>query len=280
MHTNASFLHELLHTPETSSTVFWLGAAHSPQIAWALNPPQDDDPQALELLHLTIMPFGAATILTAQWIWQPARPKHSQRFYARQIALGFALGCGSVAIAYSSAYYLGWLQFEAWAWQRHPLKHLVRYQALTFIGMGAVAFNEELVYRGYGYDSLEPIYGPWISTLFTTTIFILWHELDQPFVDTCHYGLSGLAYHQLKQLGTLALPIGFHWGWNWALLGFSSRNPQRSSLKPCSVPPQYQRWMGTRTADRPSWFTAFVKALVLLVAWWNVRRKTTLLEGE
>jgi hypothetical protein len=93
-----------------------------------------------------------------------------------------------------------------------------------------VAFNEEILARGYPFQRLVEGAGPWASQLVLATLFVLLHW-NNPGMHgstrawaSLNIGLAaillGLCYLRTR---SLAMPIGLHLGWNWAqggLLGF------------------------------------------------------------
>jgi hypothetical protein len=94
----------------------------------------------------------------------------------------------------------------------------------------AVAFNEEIVSRGYPFQRLVEGAGPWVGQLVFAAFFAMLHWGNPGMHGatklwaTLNIGLAaillGFCYLRTK---SLALPIGVHLGWNWAqgsLLGF------------------------------------------------------------
>jgi membrane protease YdiL (CAAX protease family) len=99
--------------------------------------------------------------------------------------------------------------------------------ALAFLG---VAFNEELMVRGYPFQRLVEGVGPWVGQLLFAALFALMHWGNPGMHGaakawaTLNIALAaillGFCYLRTR---SLALPIGAHLGWNWAqgsLLGF------------------------------------------------------------
>jgi hypothetical protein len=99
--------------------------------------------------------------------------------------------------------------------------------ALAFLG---VAFNEEIISRGYPFQRLVEGAGTWVGQLVFAAMFALMHWGNPGMSGatkawaTLNIGLAaillGFCYLRTR---SLALPIGVHLGWNWAqgsLLGF------------------------------------------------------------
>jgi membrane protease YdiL (CAAX protease family) len=104
-------------------------------------------------------------------------------------------------------------------------------QLLTAAAMYlGVAFNEELMMRGYPFQRLVEGAGPWVGQLIFALLFALIHWGNPGMHGatkvwaSVNIGLAaillGFCYLRTR---SLALPIGVHLGWNWAqgsLLGF------------------------------------------------------------
>lgn len=113
--------------------------------------------------------------------------------------------------------------------------HLDPARSVRALAMGAWAFTwvallEELLFRGFVFQRLVDGIGRWPGLLAMAALFALAHwgnpgmegpTLAWASIDTVLGALLlGLAY---LRTGSLALPIGIHFGWNWAqgaLLGF------------------------------------------------------------
>ena len=153
---------------------------------------------------------------------------------------------------------------------------------LTAVAYGAWVFIwaavlEELLFRGFVFqrliDGVGAVHAQWVmAALFA---FAHWGNpgmegatLAWASIDTALGALLlGLLY---LRTGSLALPIGFHFGWNWiqgSILGFGVSGWDQAG------------WLLPRLLDKPQWFNggAFgpeasifavvVDAAVLLLAW-------------
>ena len=114
-------------------------------------------------------------------------------------------------------------------WERAAnigIRQLLAWAAL-FLG---VAFNEEIMSRGYPFQRLVEGAGPWVGQLVFAALFALMHWRNPGMHGatkawaTLNIALAaillGFCYLRTR---SLALPIGVHLGWNWAqgsLLGF------------------------------------------------------------
>jgi hypothetical protein len=102
-----------------------------------------------------------------------------------------------------------------------PNEHF-RWQSMLFVSIlllfGAV--GEEMLFRGYGFQVLVKGIGPFATILPVAVLFGLAHSQNLNFgplalVNTILWGVV-LGYAYLRS-GDLWLPIGLHFGWNWAL---------------------------------------------------------------
>lgn len=94
----------------------------------------------------------------------------------------------------------------------------------------AVAFREEILFRGYPFQRLMEAVGPWTTLVLTSAGFAFAHWDNPGMIGAtrvwalANIGLAGLllgvAYLRTRRL---ALPLGLHLGWNWTqgcILGF------------------------------------------------------------
>ncbi len=98
----------------------------------------------------------------------------------------------------------------------------LRWPSLLFVSIlllfGAV--GEEMLFRGYGFQVLVKGIGPFATVLPVAVLFGLAHSQNLNFgplalFNTILWGVV-LGYAYLRS-GDLWLPIGLHFGWNWAL---------------------------------------------------------------
>ena len=100
----------------------------------------------------------------------------------------------------------------------------------TWVLLG-VAFNEELLCRGFPFQRLVEGAGPWVGQLVFAGLFALLHWGNPGMQGatkawaTLNIGLSAILFgFCCLRTRSLAMPIGLHLGWNWAqgsLLGFA-----------------------------------------------------------
>ncbi len=95
--------------------------------------------------------------------------------------------------------------------------------ASVWIGEGAVSFfvigfGEELLFRGYCFQSLLRGTNAWVAIVLSSSVFALMHVWNPHITlfSLVNVGLAG-AFFGLAYLraGTLWLPAGMHWAWNF-----------------------------------------------------------------
>jgi membrane protease YdiL (CAAX protease family) len=173
--------------------------------------------------------FGAILFLTWLFLHEEGRPLASvglglDRRWGRQFLAGVLAGCGLIALMALAAYLGGGY-------------HLARNASAGAGALGAalwlhlaVAFSEELLFRGYVFQRLERGMGTWPALVLLALLFagIHWGNPGMAGPTRAWASLNiavagillGLCYLRTR---SLALPIGLHLGWNWtqgALLGF------------------------------------------------------------
>lgn len=118
---------------------------------------------------------------------------------------------------------------DGFHWERAAGVGARQLLASAWIFLG-VAFNEEIIARGYPFQRVVEGGGPWVGQLVFAGLFALGHWGNPGMHGatrlwaTLNIGLAaillGFCYLRTR---SLALPIGVHLGWNWAqgsLLGF------------------------------------------------------------
>lgn len=169
------------------------------------------------------------------------------RSWSRELLCGAALGMALIALVTGLIVAAGGVRFS-----------LDPARSLAALGMGVwvfawVALLEELLFRGFVFQRLVDGLGSWPALLAMAALFTLGHwnnpgmdgaTLVWASIDTALGAvLFGLAYLRTRQL---ALPIGLHFGWNWAqgsLLGFDVSGLEQAG------------WLLPELLGKPQWLT-------------------------
>ncbi|HWS56784.1 MAG TPA: type II CAAX endopeptidase family protein [Pyrinomonadaceae bacterium] len=146
------------------------------------------------------------------------------RGWARDLLLGLALSAAAIGVAFLAGYLFGGYRLAlnaAGAASAGPHWLLV---AQTFVTSGLIflagAAAEEMLFRGYPFQTLLRSWPVWVALAPTSVFFALVH-LGNPNVapgfTVANTTLAGVwlavAYWRTRSLW---FPLGLHWGWNWA----------------------------------------------------------------
>jgi membrane protease YdiL (CAAX protease family) len=167
--------------------------------------------------------------------------------WLRQIVSGAAFGAALMLAVTALIFLAGGVRFEF-----DPARGPIRLAAGAWLFIWA-AVLEELLFRGFVFQRLIDGIGVTAALLVMGGLFAIAHwgnpsmegsTMIWATIDTVLGAvLLGLAY---LRTGSLALPIGIHFGWNWAqgsLLGFDVSGFSQSG------------WLVPHLLAKPEWFT-------------------------
>lgn len=134
----------------------------------------------------------------------------------RNLSLGLLGGMGAAVIVVLLPLIFRLADFEPVPNERLHWPSLLFVSILLLLG----AVGEEMLFRGYGFQVLVKGIGPFATVLPVAVLFGLAHSQNLNFgplalFNTILWGVV-LGYAYLRS-GDLWLPIGLHFGWNWAL---------------------------------------------------------------
>jgi uncharacterized protein len=147
---------------------------------------------------------------------------------------------------------------------------VLRSVALLGVGHLAVAWNEEIVFRGYGFETMREALGQGKAVAVLIPGFALYHGLEtQQLLGM----LAGGTTLMLLRLHTDALwmPVGYHWAWNTlqtVVFGASESVPSIRSLHVHGP----ERWMGKPVAPEPGLLSTLVHLVMVLLVWLWMQR--------
>ena len=134
----------------------------------------------------------------------------------RELLIGAGIAGGAAAVVLAGPWAIGAAHFESAPGSEHPWSSLIFTSILLLFG----AAGEEMLFRGYAFQLLIRSLGAFATIIPISVIFGLAH-LGNPnasnlaILNTILWGvLLGYAYWRTKALW---LPIGLHFGWNFAL---------------------------------------------------------------
>lgn len=191
--------------------------------------------------------------------------------WARELGVGAAIGIAAVLLVVGMIWAVGGVRIEL-----DPARSVatLAYGVYVFV---FVALFEETLFRGFVFQRLVAGAGPWVAQIAIGLMFATshWGNPDmhgatlawatvELFLGAV---LLGLAYLRTR---SLALPIGIHFGWNWAqgyLLGFGVSGFEHAGwFKPVlqGVP----EWVsGGRFGPEASVFAVLVDVALIAVLW-------------
>jgi Type II CAAX prenyl endopeptidase Rce1-like len=147
-----------------------------------------------------------------------------------------------------------WVSTSAWGWEQASIHEVLRSAALLGGGHLAVAWNEEMVFRGYRFETVREALGQGKAVAVLIPGFAFYHGLEPQQMLGMLAGGTTLMLLRLHS-DALWLSVGYHWAWNLlqtAIFGASGSAP---SIRPLHVHGP-ERWMGppgcprTRAAQR------------------------------
>lgn len=228
----------------------------------------------LERLHLAVLPItlgvtrGFAELRAEDRAHWQAVPVCSG---LRKFAQGAGVGAGTLLMTLGVARAQGWLSAPTWGVQDAGPARLAGSMAMATIGHLAVAWNEELVFRGYGYTTLALALPKPAADALLVALFALAHPVKpRTLVGEAALGLTLLALRDHH--GDIWMPVGYHWAWNTlqtAVFGPSDGPP---SLRPVVVhgPPE---WVGRPGHPEPGYLSTLASLVVAIgVLLWSRRR--------
>jgi membrane protease YdiL (CAAX protease family) len=135
---------------------------------------------------------------------------------ARNVLVGLVGGAAAAYVVVGGPLLVGAAELQAVPGATTNWRTLLFVSALLLFG----AFGEEMFFRGYGFQVLMGVMGPWGTILPVSVLFGLAHQGNQNvttmgLVNTVGWGVV-LGYAFLRS-GDLWLPIGLHFAWNWTL---------------------------------------------------------------
>jgi uncharacterized protein len=226
-------------------------------------------------IHLTALPFGALLTATMYRIENRAVPTTISRTDLQHMLQGAALGTGAFALFVATAMARGWIAAPAWGWEQTDGPAIVRSLLAQSIGQLATAWNEEMVFRGYGLQVLSAAVGQPAAIAILVPLFAATHPRSLPVLTA--QAMAGVMYTTLRlATNDIWVPIGYHWAWNLvqtAILGPADGMP---SVRPLEITGP-ERWVGRPGHPEPGLLTMLVHAAMAvgvgLVGW--MRRRHT-----
>jgi len=141
------------------------------------------------------------------------------RLQAGRLSSGAICGCSAILLVMGMEAARGWIHFSRIASEPHggiPNKWMIWLQLIPSLGTG---FSEELVYRGYIFQTMAERTKVWVAALASQSLFAVVHIVGAPDLTLTTLlcimivGLSFLAMRFVT--GSLWFPVGFHAMFDW-----------------------------------------------------------------
>lgn len=236
------------------------------------------DSSGTRLLRIHLTAAGPVAILTGLFI--ALRPQDRARWYGGSPATGlvqFAAGAGLSTTALLTL--LAVAETQGWV-VLHPMpetpgaRAALLHTLVVQLAHLCVAANEEIIFRGYGLQTLTEAIGRPGAVVVLSALFALAH--GPGWLVFVGQGTFGLALSALRLWsGSLWLPIGYHVAWNYlqmAVVGHPDRGP---TLRPLELVGPKQ-WVGDFGTEKTGLLEAVINITVVLavgaVMWWQRRR--------
>lgn len=187
------------------------------------------------------------------------------------LARGAALGAAACTAMLCVTAAKGWVSAPAWGWQSKLAPGDVLASATLLAAQEAtLVFNEEMVFRGYGLDTLTEAFGPRGALAISIILFARYH--GPGWKRFLGLSLAGVLLALLRlRTGNLWHVAGFHWGWNVAQKSIFGPPDGAPSLRPLQLhgPPE---WVGRPGHPDPGWLQIATTAVMTGVAGLAFRR--------
>ncbi|HEY3686811.1 MAG TPA: type II CAAX endopeptidase family protein [Streptosporangiaceae bacterium] len=212
---------------------------------------------------------------TVRWSERRAPVEVAAKGAAERVGLGVLIGVAWFAAVIVNLAFLGYYRVDGFGSVAGPVG--------LFGFMAAAAVTEELMFRGVLFRLIEERTGTWISLALTSVLFGLWHLLNP---DATVWGAVAVAIEAGGALGAayaatrkLWLPIGLHFGWNFAESGiFGSEVSGNGSTQGVlhSVTSGPSLVTGGQFGPEASPYTILFGVLMTVVFMWLARRRGNL----
>lgn len=183
-----------------------------------------------DALRMTISRIGSVVLLTGmvelvsrrvtgRTIWQLSF--NGVRVWWQDLVVGLglgALGMTALFVLYTAA---GWLTVEGNAFTAQPISEWLSSLWVALVINAAVAFSEELLFRGFFQTALSEAWGKWLGLIGMAIPFAALHYLVSTASEVSFgWFMLGLLAPSLMlgwvyiRTGSLWLPMGLHFAWN------------------------------------------------------------------
>ena len=237
--------------------------------------------QAIQHLNFDaawLQPLPAIFVVLVTWICVRLRREHlasvgfrMNRRWVMEAVLGIGIGAVPMLAITALIVAVGGVQLSL-----DPARSLAALASAAW-AFAWIALFEETLFRGFVFQRMIDGTGIWVAQLSLALLFAIAHwgnpGMDRATevvatVDTALGAiLLGLAYWRT---GSLALPIGIHFGWNWmqgALLGFNVSGFAQVGWLHAAVLDKPQWMTGGKFGPEASIFAVMVDVITIVLLW-------------
>jgi hypothetical protein len=191
----------------------------------------------------------------------------------RKFGQGVGIGVGAFGSMVIVAHAFEWVSFVGWGPQQASWKEIGANMWLLSLYHLATAISEELVFRGYSLNMLRQALGLPVAIAILSTLSTLAHA-KTPY-RALGMSAAALEYTMLSLAGgSLWMPIGCHFAWNYAQTGLLGPNDGPPSLLPLNTHGP-KLWLGRPGYPEPGLLPTLVSLVVAAGAatmWWHKSR--------
>lgn len=188
-----------------------------------------------------------------------------------QLANGIALGAAAMLTVYGIGASQGWITSSAWGWEQTSRAAVIQSVSLLTVQVAIAAWEEEMVFRGYGLDTLRRAIGPIQAIAVSVLLFSLYHGFEPRRAVAMVIGGLTLTLLRLES-GGLWLPFGFHFIWNYIQFAIFGPVDDQASIRPITVQGPEQ-WIGTPGMPEPGLISMLVLASIAAMTGYRLWRK-------
>jgi membrane protease YdiL (CAAX protease family) len=172
--------------------------------------------QLIVILAITVSTYAARRYIDHRSFsslglkWTPNALKH--------VILGFIIAGLLMAVIFFVSLALGWLEVNAYAWQKQSTIQVLSTLGIWFIFNVFISWGEELLSRGYWFQNLRDGISTHAAVILTSVMFAILHAMNLNATTVAILWLipAGLfLVYGLLRTKQLWLPLGLHLGWNF-----------------------------------------------------------------
>jgi membrane protease YdiL (CAAX protease family) len=272
-------IHKLRCSPGLRGTLYLTAAAASLELAFRLT--DHTQPYSTVVGHTKAAPL--VVLLTGIGLYLQSErtiilDQTTVRHTAVQTLRGIGVGIGAYLTWIGVATTCGWVSLPHWGWTADSLSNVLLSAGILGLGHLAVAWNEEQVFRGYGFDTLRQSIGGWGAATFLIPLFAFGHGLTLDPIKLQGFMIVGAVLTLMRvQSGSIWLGVGYHWTWNFMQTGLFGPVAAEPSLRPMQVDGPY-KWVGKPGSPEPGMLNTVIQCAIgiSLGVLWLVKKRREL----